>query len=157
MDDPLGRVAQLAVFQMHQAGCVFGPQGMFFRLNFVTQSGPQQRYFQTLEDVQRAIPLLASIAYGPFHVQRDACLDGPLDQGDANTPDVVDAEQWLAMPRREGMAALGLTDERAYARAYDMVEAAVYRRANRESQTGVHASIVIKKKGARVIDAASSD
>jgi len=86
------------------------------------------------------------------HIQRDGyCLD-PQDypddgRGDANTPDVVDAEQWLAMPQPEAMEALGITSMAAYQRAYRMIEHAVLERSNREKQGGTHASIVIKKSG----------
>ena len=85
-------------------------------------------------------------------VERDGyCLDGDRI-GDANTPDVVDAETWLALPMDQAMAEVGLTLEADYIRVYKQIEAAVYRRSNRESQTGVHASIVIKRKGRPLID-----
>jgi hypothetical protein len=55
------------------------------------------------------------------------------------------------------MREVGLTDERDYARVYRQVEAAVVRRNNRESQGGVRASIVIKRRGRRVVDAMADD
>jgi hypothetical protein len=65
---------------------------------------------------------------------------------------VVDGEWWLGLPREDGMRELGLTKDADYARAYKAIEAAVGRRNNREAQGGVHASIVIKRPGARVTD-----
>jgi hypothetical protein len=70
---------------------------------------------------------------------------------------VVDGEEWLGWPRERAMQEVGLTDERDYARVYRQIEAAVYRRNNREAQGGVHASIIIKRKGRRVVDATDDD
>ena len=70
--------------------------------------------------------------------------------GDATTPDVVDAEWWLSLPRADAMRELLISDELIYLRVYREIEAAVVRRNNRASQTGVHASIVIKRPGAHV-------
>jgi hypothetical protein len=50
------------------------------------------------------------------------------------------------------MALVGLTSEADYKRVYDQVEQAVGRRNNRETQTGVHVPIVIKKRGRPLID-----
>jgi hypothetical protein len=72
--------------------------------------------------------------------------------GDAGTPDVVDGEWWLSLPREEAMRELGLTSEADYRRAYVAIEAACGRRDNRASQGGVRASIVIKRPGAKVTD-----
>jgi hypothetical protein len=103
--------------------------------------------------VKQLISLLED-AVRELHVERDGlCLDGD-HIGDARTPDVVDAEFWLGLPVREGMAELGLTSEAEYRRAYKQIEAAVYRRDNRASQTGIRASMVIKKRGAKVTDVA---
>jgi hypothetical protein len=135
--------------QAHRVGCVFGPG--FFR---VVVTGSQPRYCQSQAEVRYA---MAMIGRGVEHIVRDGyCLD-PQDypedgRGDANTPDVVDAEQWLALPQREGMAALGITSEADYRRAYRMVEEAVVARSNREKQVGVHVPIVIKKRGRPLID-----
>jgi hypothetical protein len=73
--------------------------------------------------------------------------------GDERTPDVIDGARFLGLSRAEGMRELGVSDERAYARAYRDVEAAVYARDNRESQGGVHAPVVIKRAGREVHDA----
>jgi len=108
------------------------------------------RFCQTTEEVEYVHSLL-----GPdqvVRVERDGyCLDGD-GEGDANTPDVVDAEAWLALPQSEAMRRVGLESEADYARVYKQIEAAVYRRDNREKQGGVHASIVIKRRGAKVVD-----
>jgi hypothetical protein len=53
----------------------------------------------------------------------------------------------------EGMRELGITSEAEYHRAYRDVEAAVSRRNDREAQTGVHASLVIKRRGVRIANA----
>ena len=72
---------------------------------------------------------------------------------DERTPDVIDGARFLGMSQREGMRELGITREQDYARAYRDVEAAVVRRDNRESQGGIRAPIVIKRRGVRVVDA----
>lgn len=144
MIDEHGRTEYLRVQTAHRADCTFGSG--FFRLSY--GSGP--RYCQTWEEVQQTCRLLEGVARN-IRVERDGyCLDGDHLVGDANTPDVVDGDWWLSLPRTEGMRELGLTDERDYARAYKAIEAAVGRRDNRASQGGVRASIVIKRPGARV-------
>jgi hypothetical protein len=72
--------------------------------------------------------------------------------GDANTPDVVDAATWLAMPREQAMAEVGLDTEADYQRVYNQVEKVVYARDNRESQGGVHVPVVLKRRGRKLID-----
>jgi len=72
---------------------------------------------------------------------------------DERTPDVIDGARFLGMSQKDGMRELGISSEQAYARAYKDIEAAVVARDNRESQGGVHASIVIKRAGAKVVDA----
>lgn len=140
----------LHVQTSHRFDCRFGPG--LYRITFRGPIGSEVRYCQTQLEVEQAHRLLVGIARD-LHVERDGhCLDGPYG-GDANTPDVVDAEAWLALPREDGMRELGIADEVEYARAYRAVEAAVVRRNNRESQSGVHASIVVKRAGRRVIDA----
>jgi hypothetical protein len=136
----------LLVTTVHRRDCAFGSG--FYRVTFT--SG-QVRYCQTPEDVA----MVASIVGNKYIrvVEADQyCLQGDR-QGDANTPDVVDAEHWLGLPRQEAMESVGLTNERDYARVYKQVEAAVGRRNDRESQTGVHASIVLKKRGRPIADA----
>lgn len=149
--DPLGRPEQLLVLHDHRPGCTFGPPGVFWRINYPSLSGPQVRHCRDWTEVQRVLALLECGAQGPIRVERDACLD-PLERSDANTPDVVDAEHWLGLPIADGMRELGLKNEADYARVYRQVEAAVTRRSNRESQTGVHVPIVIKRPGAPVAD-----
>lgn len=136
---------ELLVTLAHRVECTFGPG--FFRI--VLKDGGE-RYCQNEQEVRHVYALLAHES--PLHVDRDGyCLDGDR-QGDANTPDVVDAEAWLGMPRAQAMLEVGLTSEADYQRVYKQVEAAVYRRDNRVSQGGVRASIVIKKRGRSVID-----
>jgi hypothetical protein len=72
---------------------------------------------------------------------------------DERTPDVIDGTRFLGLSQRDGMRELGLKAEADYVRAYRDIEAAVLARDNRESQGGVHAPIVVKRKGARVVDA----
>jgi hypothetical protein len=126
---------ELLVTAAHREDCTFGPG--FFRISLIDQG---MRYCRSQEEVEHAV----------VRVERDGhCLDGDR-QGDANTPDVVDGETWLGWPRERAMQEVGLTDERDYARVYAQIEAAVYRRNNRESQGGVRASIVLKRRGRRV-------
>ena len=129
----------------HRSACTFGSG--FYRVEL--RDGTV-RYCQDQAEVEQVHVLIPTMFIA--RVLRDGyCLDGLV--GDANTPDVVDGEHWLSMPREDGMRELGLTDEATYARVYHDVEAAVVRRNNRESQTGVHASIVIKRPGVKVVDA----
>lgn len=143
MSDLLGRTAQLRTQLVHRAGCRFGPGA--YRLCF----GNQVRYCQDQAEVERAHSVIGGVVSN-LRVERDGyCLDG-LQVGDANTPDVVDGEWWLGLSVGEGMRELGITNEADYRRAYQTVEAAVSRRNDREAQSGVHASIVLKRRGARV-------
>ena len=146
-------MSELLVQTTHRSDCRFGPG--LFRISYRGPSGPQVRFCQTQAEVEQVHRLLHGVA-STLRVERDGhCLDGQYG-GDARTPDVVDAEAWLALPRADGMRELGLSDTPRgrieYARAYRAVEAAVSRRNNREAQGGVHASVVIKRRGARVID-----
>lgn len=139
--------AELLVATAHRAACVFGPG--FYRLSLKNGS---VRYCKATEEVEFVHALVG--ADQVERVERDGyCLDGDR-QGDANTPDVVDAEQWLSMTQGEAMESVGLTSEADYRRVYRDVESAVYRRDNREKQSGVHASIVLKRRGAKVTDVA---
>lgn len=147
MTDDFGRPEHLVVQHAHRAQCAFGTG--FFRVSYRGANGPQVRYCQDQAEVAAVHGLLRGVVED-LRTERDGyCLDG--DQaGDARTPDVVDAELWLGLPVREGMAELGLTSEADYLRVYAQVEQAVYRRDNRERQSGVHASIVLKRRGASV-------
>ena len=135
----------LLVTTAHRTDCTFGPG--FYR---VTLKDGGTRYCQAKEQVEFVHVLLGADLIE--RVERDGyCLDGDR-QGDANTPDVVDAEWWLGLSPREAMHEVGLTSEREYAQVYKQVEAAVSRRNNREGQGNVHASIVIKRRGRPLID-----
>ena len=143
----MSRPPELSVSLAHRPECRFGTG--FYRV--VLDDGGM-RYVQNETEVQTVRALLpeGSIA----SVQRDGyCLDGD-QQGDARTPDVVDAEWWLNLPREVGMAELGLDSEADYRRAYSAIEQAVYRRDNRAAQGGVRATIVIKRRGRKVTDVA---
>jgi hypothetical protein len=143
MGDPLGRVADLRTQLVHRAGCTFGPGP--YRLSF----GRHVRYCQDQAELERARYLLEGVM-ADVRVERDGyCLDGQ-QVGDANTPDVVDAEWWLGLNVADGMRELGIESETDYRRAYAAVEAAVSRRNNREAQGGVHASIVLRRRGVQV-------
>lgn len=140
------REPELLVTTIHRADCTFGTG--FYRL---TLRDGGVRYCQAEEEVEHVHSLLGQAQVA--RVERDGhCLDGDR-RGDARTPDVVDGEWWLGLNIAEGMRELGLTSEADYARTYQQIEAAVSRRNNRESQSGVHASIVIKRRGVKVADA----
>jgi hypothetical protein len=71
---------------------------------------------------------------------------------DERTPDVIDGARFLSLSQQDGMRELGLSSDKDYARAYRDVESAVYARDNRAAQGGVHAPVVIKRAGRKVID-----
>jgi hypothetical protein len=147
MHDPFGRDTHLLVRAEHAHGCVFGDG--WYR---IVVGGEVLRFCQDEAELRQALHFLTSLGRH-ITVQKDACLEGLKQLGDAETPDVVDAEWWLGLSRQEGMRELGLTDEADYARAYRAIEDAVAVRNNRAAQGGVRAPIVVKRKGARVVDA----
>lgn len=136
----------------HREACIFGPGFWKIRL----QGGIELTYntFEEAEDARFRLP--ADKVTG---LSRDGyCLD-PQDFPDVpqrqQTPvqaPVVDAETWLGMDKDEQMQCLGITDESTYDRtlaaATEMVSVAV----NRLQQTGVRVSVVLKRKGIRVVD-----
>jgi hypothetical protein len=140
-------IEHLSVSVTHRPDCRFGSG--FYRLTYGEKN---VRFCQTWDEVQMTCRLLEG-AVRDIKIERDGyCLDGDPMIGDAGTPDVVDGEWWLSLPREEAMRELGLTQDADYARAYKAIEAAVGRRDNRASQGGVRASIVIKRPGAKVTD-----
>jgi hypothetical protein len=140
-------IEHLSVSVTHRPDCRFGSG--FYRLTYGEKN---VRFCQTWDEVQTSCRLLNG-AVRDIKIERDGyCLDGDPMIGDAGTPDVVDGEWWLSLPREDAMRELGLTQEADYARAYKAIEAAVGRRDNRASQGGVRASIVIKRPGAKVTD-----
>jgi hypothetical protein len=143
MLDPLGRIPTLTVTPLHAHDCAFGPG--WFRVCWEDQ----RRFCQDWGEVQLLCKLLDG-RVKEVQVQRDGCLDRVPD--DAGTPDAVDAARWLAMDKVEAMRVLGLTREADYTRAYKDVEAMVHARDNRAIQTGVRATVIIKKPGAKVTD-----
>jgi hypothetical protein len=72
---------------------------------------------------------------------------------DESTPDVIDGRRFLEMSRQDAMREAGIKSEADYSRAYKDVESMVTARDNREGQTGVHASVVVKRSGKPVRDA----
>jgi len=146
--DPLGRTDYLfketVETRHHRRDCQFGSG--FYRIIYKDGGVIHTRHFESKERAELFWDLLPDSVR--VRKQRDACLDGTERSSDASTPDVVDGEAFLAMEREEGMAALGLTSEADYQRAYNAVQDAVYARDNRESQGGVHAPVVVKRKDA---------
>ena len=148
MLDPLGRTDYLVkeyqdVSPSHRPDCQFG--NGFYRVVYKDGGVTHKRYFQDKDHADflwRVLPDSARV-----RIQRDACLDWKGQVDDASTPDVIDGELWLAMPREQAMAEVGLTNEADYTRVYNAVQDAVYTRGNEESQGGVHASIVLRRKG----------
>jgi len=123
----------------HRPGCSFGPG--FYRIEFISGS---RRYCQDEQEVRRAYALL--ITDTVRRVSRDGyCLD-PLEVEAERG--VVEGERFLNLPRDEGMRQLGIDSEADYVKAYRAVEDAVL--AN--DRVGGQASVVIKKKGQRVLD-----
>jgi len=149
MIDEFGRTEHLLVMPEHRPECRFGP-GMY-RLSWGPAHAEQTRYCQNEREVAQVHSLIRD-AVKDLHIERDGfCLDHYI-AGDARTPDVVDAEWWLGLSVAEGMRELGLKTDGDYRRTYQAVEAAVARRNDRAAQGGVRASIVIKRRGARVTD-----
>lgn len=72
---------------------------------------------------------------------------------DETTPDVIDGRRFLEMPRQDAMREAGIKSEADYSRAYKDIESMVSARDNREGQSGVHASVVVKRAGRPVNDA----
>jgi hypothetical protein len=129
----------------HRRDCRFGSG--FYRI--VLRDGTR-RYCQSEGEVEWVSRLLPHESI--VRIQRDGhCLDGEYG-GDAHTPDVVDGAAWLALPRTDGMRELGLTSEADYIRTYRAVEDAIIERDRAEAHGGVHASVVIKRRGVRVRD-----
>jgi hypothetical protein len=129
--------------QAHRDGCTFGSG--FYR---IVMTDGSRRFCQSEGEVEFVSNLLPAGAIA--RVQRDGfCLDDAeyTATGDARTPDVLDGARFLDLPREEGIRELGVTDEADYARAYRAVEEAVLERDRQQAHGGVHASIVIKRKG----------
>jgi len=127
----------------HRRGCTFGP-GLY---RIVLADGGR-RFVDTEQQVEAVRRLLPSGAM--LKVQRDGYC---LDQDDLESPDVIDAERFLHMPREQAMAELGLTREADYTRAYRQLEDAVLAADHAVAAGGDRPSIVIKKRVVRVHDA----
>ena len=127
---------------VHQLGCTFGDG--FYKVVYEDELGQRRvRFFNTQADSDLLMKILPGSTGARAY--RDACLDAARTI-DAGTPDVVDAEWWLGLPKAQAMEELGLRDEAEYARVQRSVEDAVYARSNRQSQGGVRVPIVIRRK-----------
>jgi hypothetical protein len=147
--DEFGRQERLLVLATHRPECTFGPG--VYRISYRGAHSLQTRYCQNEREVGDVYRLLDGVVKD-LRVERDGlCLDHFV-AGDARTPDVVDAEWWLGLSVADGMRELGLSTEGEYRETYQAIEAAVARRNDRAAQGGVRASIVIKRKGAKVTD-----
>jgi hypothetical protein len=129
---------------IHRPGCTFGPGG--YRIELISGT---RRYCQSEDELKRAYALL------PLDAIRRVARDGYcLDEDAGSSPDVLDGEQFLNMPKEAAQEALGGVTDAEYAKAYRAVEDAVLAR-DRAVAAGSsdRPSIVIKKKGRRVLDA----
>jgi len=130
--------------QKHRPGCIFGSG--FYRLEM--QSG-YRRFYQTQAELEHGVALLHGLPIR--RVVRDGyCLDELPSEA---SPDVIDGDTFLNMPQRDAQEALGGVSEQEYIRAYRAVEDVVLAR-DRAVAAGSadRPSIVIKKKGKRVLD-----
>ncbi len=138
----------LAVFPIgtqyrHRPDCTFGPG--FFKIVYLSGGLERTYYAQSRGECDAIAALLTPVQRPRFY--RDACLDHQDKRlGDSNTPDTVDADWWLGLDRQQAMEELGLDDETEYAKVYQQVYDVACTRDNRTSQSGVRASIIIKRK-----------
>jgi len=132
----------------HRPGCTFGPGS--YRIELISGS---RRYCQSEDEVKQVYSLM--IADTIKRVARDGYC---LDPHERDSPDVLDADRFLRMPRDDAMRELGDISEQEYLRAYRAVEDAVLAR-DRAISAGAseRPSIVIKKKGRRVTDITTLD
>ena len=128
----------------HRQGCTFGP-GLYR----IVLSDGGRRFCQTETEVAAVRRLLPAGAM--LKVQRDGYC---LDQEDLESPDVIDGERFLNLPQAQAMAELGIDSEADYVRAYRAIEEAVLARDRNVAEGRDYASVVIKRKGKPVLDAA---
>jgi hypothetical protein len=128
----------------HRYGCTFGPG--LYRIVLVDGGRRFAQNEQEVDAVRRLLPPGAMLK-----VQRDGYC---LDQDDLESPDVMDGQRFLDLPRAEAMRELGITSEDDYTRAYRAIEEAVLARDRKVAEGGDFASVVIKRKGVRVLDLA---
>jgi len=129
---------------VHLPGCRFGDG--FYKVAYDDELGqPRVRCFDSQAEADLLVRLLPP-GRNP-RGYRDACLDHR--RSDAGTPDVVDGDWWLALPKAQAMEELGITDETHYGVVHRMVSDMVYARDNRASQGGVRAPVVIRRKKRR--------
>jgi hypothetical protein len=129
---------------VHLPGCKFGDG--FYKIVYDDEFGrPHTRVYTTQADADLLVKILPPGRN--IRAYRDACLDAAAPV-DAATPDVVDGDWWLGLPKAQAMEELGLTKESEYARVHRMVEDMVYARDNRRTQGGVKAPVVIRRRRA---------
>jgi hypothetical protein len=126
----------------HRNGCTFGPG--FYRI-MLTDGG--RRFVQSEGEVEAVRRLLPSGAM--LKVQRDGYC---LDQDDLESPDLMDGQRFLDLPREQAMTELGISTENDYVRAYRAIEEAILARDRNVAEGRDYASVVIKRKGTRVLD-----
>lgn len=126
----------------HVRGCAFGPG--FYKVTYSDGLGKRAtRHFDDRAASDLFVSLLPPTAEPACY--RDGCLDTKR-RVDAGTPDTLDAAWWLALPRAQAMEEAGLTEEADYARAHRALSDVVAARENRETQGGVRASVVLRRK-----------
>lgn len=115
----------------------------------------RRRMQQLQAEVARRNLEAAARAHPAF--RKDGSLVGEFApmQGDASTPDVVDAIWWLTLPRQQAMWELGLTSEAEYLKVYNAIAPVATQVENRrrqlEGQPGYsYIPLVIKRKKRRV-------
>jgi hypothetical protein len=94
----------------------------------------QRQLQRAQEEIERRNREAAARAHPAF--RRDGSLAGyyaPL-QGDASTPDVVDAAWWLSLPKAQAIMELGLRNEDEYLRVYNDIAPVVTQVENRHRQ-----------------------
>ena len=104
------------------------------RASDVREEWARRRLQRLQEEVNRRNIEAAARAHPAF--RSDGSLAGyysPM-QGDASTPDVVDAAWWLSLPRQQAIMELGLRDEAEYLKVYNAVAPVVAQVENRRAQ-----------------------
>jgi len=127
----------------HRPGCRFGDG--FYKVIYDDELGqPRTRCFGTQAEADLLVRLLPPGRN--VRGYRDECLDRGRATSDAGTPDVLDGEWWLGLPKAQAMEEAGIADEAVYARIHRAVEDVVYRRDNRATQGGVRAPVILRRK-----------
>ena len=132
----------------HRPGCRFGDG--FYKVVYDDELGqPRTHCFGTQAEADLLVRLLPPGRN--VRGYRDDCLDRPAAASDAGTPDVLDGEWWLALPKAQAMEEAGIREEATYARVHRAVEDMVYARDNRTTQGGVRAPVILRRKKTRYL------